>query len=403
MKLICGDALEELKKMPDESVHCCVTSPPYWGLRDYRVEGQAGLEPMLDEWIEKMVAVFREVRRVLRDDGTLWLNVGDSYVGAARGDAGDKSTITGGRTSQRESCIAQEKHKINYSGLKNKDMVGQPWALAFALRADGWWLRSDIIWSKPNPMPESVTDRPTKAHEYLFLLTRSAKYFYDQEAIKEKAINGDPTNPRGSKGTKRPNSKLRKQDALGKNTYTGFNDKYKPLEKRNTRTVWTIATEPYPEAHFATFPTKLVHPCILAGTSEKGCCPSCMAPWVRVVKKKPNSMNIRIRDAKKGILDSKSGGKATIQEIENYGTEQNGELKTIGWKPSCKCDPKLETCNLKSAVILDPFMGSGTTGLVSARLGRDFIGIDLNPEYCEMAKRRIEGDMPLFNKVNNSP
>jgi len=223
-RIIFGDALEQLKQLPSESVHCVITSPPYWGLRDYGVEGQIGLEPSLEEYIDKLVRVFREVRRVLRKDGTLWLNMGDCYQG--------------------------------------KQLVGQPWRLAFALQADGWYLRSDIIWAKPNPMPESVKDRPTKSHEYIFLLAKSAKYYYDADAIREPSIAKESIE--GFRGRK-PQLIL-SLDAAHAQT-RGFHNipRGKTYIMRNKRDVWFVATCPYPGAHFATFPPKLIEPCILAG------------------------------------------------------------------------------------------------------------------------------------------
>ena len=320
--IICGDALTELKKLSDASVHCCVTSPPYWALRDYGVEGQLGLERTPEEYVAAMVAVFREVRRVLRDDGTLWLNLGDSYCGSW-GNSGQRNELDGETDNQREKTTAyfnrggwDKRREVppnqKIPGLKPKDLVGIPWRVAFALQADGWYLRSDIIWAKPNPMPESVTDRPTKAHEYIFLMAKAAKYFYDTEAIREKSkwVDNDDhpldswgrkiqlkTNGNGE--TSRGGSGLPQK--LGANVKDGC---------RNRRSVWTVTTKPFSEAHFATFPEKLIEPCILAG------CPV--------------------------------GG-----------------------------------------VVLDPFFGAGTTGVVAKRFGRDFIGIELNPDYCRMAERRI--------------
>ena len=231
-----GDCIEVMRSMPDESVHCCVTSPPYWGLRDYGVDGQIGLEETLQEWVEKMVAVFREVRRVLRKDGTCWVNLGDSYAGNPSGGQGG----TG--------------------GLKPKDIIGQPWRVALALQADGWLLRQDIIWHKPNPMPESVRDRCTKAHEYLFLLTKSERYWWDWEAIAEPSIYaGDVKVGLGSTKDFCPV----KQRTVPKGT------RIVP-EKRNKRSVWTVPAAPYSEAHFATYPPDLIKPCILAGCPAGG-------------------------------------------------------------------------------------------------------------------------------------
>lgn len=268
-----GDCRDLLRQLPDESIDCVVTSPPYWGLRDYGVAGQLGLEETPEQFVEAMVGVFREVRRALRTDGTLWLNLGDSYAGARGGGQGKNSAFV-----SRTACINGVRERgWDRGGGKPKDLVGIPWRVAFALQADGWWLRSDIIWAKPNPMPESVTDRPTRAHEYLFLLTRSEHYFYDAAAIQEPVTGG--AHPRGH-GV---NPKAGKNEDAGDRTRSGFNHRWKVkqnasfsasatglVDQRNKRSVWTIATEPTPDAHFATFPRKLVEPCILAGCPAGG-------------------------------------------------------------------------------------------------------------------------------------
>jgi len=247
-----GDALEVLKEMQSESVQCCVTSPPYWGLRDYGIEGQLGLEKTPEEYVAKVVAIFSEVRRVLKKDGTLWLNLGDSYNGSGGEHKNDKG----------QSGLTDNRDKVGYvpgrniSNLKPKDLVGIPWRVAFALQADGWYLRSDIIWHKPNPMPESVTDRPTKSHEYIFLMSKSQKYYYDYEAVKEQGVGRETYfgSDAYSKGS-------------GRNDSGSYNDN--PCAGRNKRSVWTVTTKPYKEAHFATFPPDLITPCIKAG-SRKG-------------------------------------------------------------------------------------------------------------------------------------
>ena len=277
VRILVGDCLKVLKTLPGESVNCCVTSPPYWGLRDYGVAGQLGLEPTPQEYVEKLVAVFREVRRVLRDDGTLWLNLGDSYATGQKGGGGKaSSTLTGGKRDSSGVIIGKTMPtmtpvRLNH-GLKPKDLVGIPWRVAFALQADGWYLRQDIIWAKPNPMPESVRDRCTKSHEYLFLLAKSEKYYCDMDAIAEPFAderNGNPGTYNWKQGAGDvagggPNS-LHKGDGKveGWNidgTKTG----------RNKRSVWTVATQPFKEAHFATFPPKLIEPCILAGCPVGG-------------------------------------------------------------------------------------------------------------------------------------
>jgi DNA modification methylase len=256
-----GDSLTVLKGLPDGAARCCVTSPPYWGLRDYGNAGQYGLEKTPDEYVGKMVEVFREVRRVLAADGTLWLNVGDSY--AANRSYQVASTKGGAKHSTAQDALAGS---IVPDGLKPKDLVGIPWRLAFALQADGWWLRSDIIWSKPNPMPESVTDRPTKAHEYVFLLAKAEKYYYDADAIAEESV-GTWNSARSSlaaNGVK--NVALYKS---GQRRTAGADTHHEDVDRtgRNARTVWNIATLPYAGAHFATFPPELARRCILAGSA----------------------------------------------------------------------------------------------------------------------------------------
>ncbi|MDA8346964.1 MAG: site-specific DNA-methyltransferase [Thermaerobacter sp.] len=329
-----------LATLPDESVHCVVTSPPYWGLRDYGIPGQIGLERTPEEYVAALVEVFREVRRVLRKDGTLWLNLGDSYAGSwgaqSRPNGNDlKSTLQGASMLSARQIEAHPKGQThtgslkNTPGLKPKDLVGIPWRVAFALQQDGWWLRSDIVWAKPNPMPESVTDRPTRSHEYLFLLTRNERYFYDAEAIAEPCAVGDAGSyfDRGKTGhhDNQGADKRDKQRLLGKRTYEGFNDRWgaKPTQTRNKRDVWTIATEPFPGAHFAVMPTALVEPCVLAGCPEGG-------------------------------------------------------------------------------TVLDPFGGSGTVASVAKSLGRSSVYIDANPKYAEMARRRVaqtpDPPIPLFNE-----
>lgn len=261
MRIITGDALEELRRLPDGSCSTCVTSPPYYGLRDYETVGQLGLEQTPEEYIEKMVEVFREVRRVLKDDGTLWLNIGDSYA-TRSGNQPPRNT--------KNSCGHTSKQVPH--GYKYKDLMGIPWLLAFALRADGWYLRADIIWHKPNAMPESVKDRPTKAHEYIFLLSKRSTYYYDAEAVKETAVGFGPDNPGRKKGnsrTFRGGSAYTNNQA--KNNSTSVERQSHGLVpnesgKRNRRSVWTVATRPYKGAHFATFPEALVRPCILAGS-----------------------------------------------------------------------------------------------------------------------------------------
>ena len=255
-----GDCLTILReRFAPESVQCCVTSPPYWGLRDYGVEGQLGLEATPELYVAKMVEVFREVKRVLKADGTLWLNLGDSYAGSGRG-----NNPNGKQGTNKGTSFDPEYSGVVPSGLKHKDLVGIPWRVAFALQADGWYLRQDIIWAKPNPMPESVTDRCTKSHEYLFLLSKSERYYYDHEAIKEPATPGCHTTTQKSFGGQAAGAVVKPSgNQIPGSTFSWG-------ETRNKRTVWTIATQPYSEAHFATFPPKLIEPCILAGCPSGG-------------------------------------------------------------------------------------------------------------------------------------
>lgn len=317
-----GDARERLRDLDAGSIHACVTSPPYFGLRDYGADGQIGLEPTPEAYIAELVGVFREVRRVLRNDGTLWLNLGDSY---SHGGCGARDAERWPKQQRNDHMATHAKKR---TGAKPKDLLGIPWMAAFALRADGWYLRADIVWSKPNPMPESVRDRPTKAHEYVFLLSKSKRYYYDAKAIAEPMVcgnhprtvvdNGPEVTPPGTpphRGLR--TSGLSKQDGVGSRRYDGFNDRWDRKEAsgdnpetRNKRSVWTVAPAQYDEAHFATMPEDLAEPCILAGSPVGG-------------------------------------------------------------------------------VVLDPFGGAGTTALVARRLGRRFVHAELNPDYLAIAQRRL--------------
>jgi len=368
-----GNALEKLKQLESESVHCCVTSPPYWALRDYGVEDQIGQEETPEEYVDKLVHVFREVKRVLRDDGTLWLNIGDTYCGTGNKGGYRDPKYKEGRTGQ----VVALNNKID--GLKPKDLVGIPWMLAFALRADGWWLRSDIIWAKGNPMPESVTDRPTKAHEYIFLLSKSERYFYDAEAIKENSVDPQGSAARykytfsGRDGLIMPDGKPQQIATKGIREFSS---------KRNKRTVWNITTKPFSEAHFATFPPEIPETCIKAGTSEKGCCPKCGSPWIRVIEK---TGHINKREP------------AHVPNNCPTKTDNTGWAPTTRatdkWQPICSCGIEETT----SCTVLDPFAGAGTTLWVAEQLGINSIGIEINPEYCEIIRRRMGGlEMNLF-------
>lgn len=343
-----GDCIDGLRALPDGVVNCCVTSPPYFGLRDYGMDGQIGLEETPNEYVEKMVNVFREVKRVLRDDGTLWLNIGDSYAGSGKGSNCDGSVHLSALNSKQgthKGTIYGYKHpqKAYTIGLKNKDLIGIPWRLAFALQADGWYLRQDIIWHKPNPMPESVTDRCTKSHEYIFLLSKSAKYYYDYEAIKQpmtsasiSRLTQDVENQLGSDRV--PNKTNGRMKAVGmcvgskkhKNlednglanhsfhrTRSGGKEWENEDGKANKRSVWTVTTKPFKEAHFATFPEDLIVDCIKAGCPEGG-------------------------------------------------------------------------------IVLDPFMGAGTTALVARKLNRNYYGTELNPAYIKIYEKRMRQNLGMF-------
>jgi len=266
--LHCGDCLSVLRSMEQGTVDCCVTSPPYFGLRDYGVDGQIGLEPTPDAYVAKLVAVFREVRRVLREDGTLWLNLGDSYATGTKADRQQSTNPgVGANNPEAQNSVPRIGTPV---GLKTKDLIGIPWRVAFALQADGWYLRQDIIWHKPNPMPESVTDRCTKAHEYVFLLSKSERYYFNNEAIKEPCSKA--THERAKYRWKRAqNGGGSKESMQGHNYDNDFGDMTVDLEKgRNKRSVWTVTTKPYKGAHFATFPPALIEPCVLAGSRKGG-------------------------------------------------------------------------------------------------------------------------------------
>jgi DNA modification methylase len=318
-----------------------------------------------------MVGVFREVRRVLRADGTLWLNLGDSYAGgggfspnAPSNLAGSKQTTQGGSKPGGLPCV---------SGLKSKDLVGIPWKLAFALQADGWFLRADIIWAKPNPMPESVTDRPTKAHEYVFLLTKSARYFYDADAVREPSTS-DPDDMRRGTGAASNGARISGGLAVGAATHMGV-----PVAGRNLRSVWTIPSAPFPNAHFATFPPALASRCIHAGSSERGCCRACGAPWARSLA----LGELRPPASRPDARQCQGDGESTQMQRGAAKACWSRERETIGWQPTCTCDAPPVPCT-----VLDPFAGSGTVGEVAEQLGRHSVLIELSPAYVRMAEQR---------------
>jgi DNA modification methylase len=352
-----------------------------------RVDQQLGLEPTPEQYVAAMVDVFREVRRVLRKDGTCWVNLGDSYASGEVGRVDAPNKAPGLAATQGARADRRIKQQ---TGLKPKDLVGIPWRVAFALQSDGWYLRSDIIWAKPNPMPESVTDRPTKAHEYVFLLTRSPRYFFDQEAVREKyqdgpGLTGGAYSPPGQPphgNAREPRGKALTSPRNDGNTWNENNGRgFFPTQTgRNIRSVWEIATQPYPEAHFATFPEALPDRCIRAGTSERGCCPVCGAPWERETEKPQPPAEMRKREGVKMDYHSRATGGG--QKLQDW--YDANPATTTGWRPSCDHELKPVPC-----VTLDPFMGSGTVAVVARRLGRRSIGIELNPEYAELSLRRL--------------
>lgn len=412
-KLLLGDCLETLKTIEPYSVSCCVTSPPYYGLRDYgtaewvygdpecdhvmknarndadgefrpgreepekilfknvcpkcgalRIDSQIGLEESPEAYVEKLVQVFREVWRVLKDDGTLWLNLGDSYANTKVGNTNEAPD------KKPRPYFDNGTHKMKFSksipaGMKPKDLIGIPWMVAFALRADGWYLRSDIIWHKPNPMPESVTDRPTKSHEYLFLLSKSAQYFYDVDAIREETGNEmswDEYSKRTAPGAT--------WQSGGMTNYAGANKHdggHSHPNGRNKRSVWTVNSQPYKHAHFATFPPKLIEPCILAG-SDTHECSVCgkgyrTAAYSRKYKYSPMPLKV-------------------LQRYERrFGNLHKGDLVP--------------------QTILDPFSGSGTTGAVAIKHHRNYIGCELNPDYIELTKRRLSQVQYVLFEANS--
>ena len=304
-EILVGDAVSRLQQLPNEAVRTCVTSPPYWGLRDYGSDGQLGLEGTPSEFVENLCQVFDEVWRVLSDDGTLWVNLGDSYAGNSQSRASNNGRA--GYGNPREGTVPRLG-----DGLKHKDLVGIPWRFAFAMQDRGWYLRQDIIWAKPNPMPESVRDRCTKSHEYIFLFSKQPKYFFDHEAIQEPAIHSEDR--RAGKGRLEYDGKRQGEKGTGQEAFVSIK------EFKNKRSVWNVSVASYKEAHFAVYPTALIEPCIKAGSAE-------------------------------------------------------------------------------GDTVLDPFSGSGTTGEVALKLGRNYIGCELNPDYARLSEKRITEALGMFAEV----
>ena len=432
------DVRETLKGLPDKSIQTICTSPPYFGLRDYStakweggdpncqhevqhwdgpkqtqgaqsghaaardrlsraqcacgavwIDQQIGLEETPEAYVESLVEVFREIRRTLRDDGTIWLNLGDSYA-----NDGKWGGSTGGKHSTTLHGSTGIGRSRRHTGLKPKDLIGIPWMVAFALRTDGWYLRSDVCWQKKNSMPEPVTDRPTKSHEYIFLLTKSPSYFYDNEAVKERSHTGpapswDERKEAGAKCGSLASGAGTQRVVHGK----GLSHDLGTGLTRNLRSVWTLPTHPYPEAHFATFPPTIPEICIKAGTSEKGRCPTCGAPWKRLIEKEIFSTRHDYGCDRDNIKQNQGHGKDGRSGRGNC----HLVVTTAGWQPTCQCPPHTPI----PCVVLDPFSGSATTGKVAWDLGRNYIGIDLNPEYLNLAKGRLlEMPSKAFKEVS---
>lgn len=435
-----GNALDVLRTLPTESVQTVVTSPPYYALRNYglppsiwggsdncehiwgdwqeshdereaRIAGKTrttdrfygdgsrrydgnhqkhtagtfcqkcgawlgclGLEPHPSLYVEHLVMIFREVKRVLRKDGTFWLNLGDSY---GSGEIGRHDSVQG-RLIDGRPVTSKATERQRRAGFSSKQKLGMPWRAAFALQDDGWILRSDIIWHKPNCMPESVTDRPTSAHEYLFLFAKSERYTYDSEATKE-GVTGN-AHVRGGNGVGPKSAPA----GSGIKSNSSFHAAVTQLvSSRNKRSVWSIATSPFAEAHFATFPPALVEPCILAGTTPCAC-EICGAPWRRIVDRSGGTWEERKEKgapARYGL----HGAKGIAGGGSNHDLGAPVSF-TLGWEPTCRCK---ENTGAGRCVVLDPFSGAGTVALVASHLGRDYLGVEMNPAYIEMAEQRI--------------
>lgn len=449
-----ANVLDSLAALPANSVHMTCFSPPYWGLRSYGTvfqiwggdpgcqhvwgdtipqdskhrwipehctkegpvssaggypsergafcqlcgawRGELGLEPTFKMYIQHIVLVCKALKRVLRDDGTLWINLGDSYNGSG-GAGGDYGP--GGLREGQPRYPGR-----NVKGLKAKDLVGIPWRVALAIQNDGWWLRSDIVWEKPNAMPESVTDRPTRAHEYVFLLTQSERYFYDHIAVREP--HKEVSIARRSRA--RGGGKFQGSDGgqpLGNphSITVGIDQSLHPVGA-NKRSVWHVSTKPYKGAHFAVWPEALVGPMVQAGSSEKGCCPHCGAPWERVTE---NPVPVAGKDV--SFVDRREGTQgrqiaaSRTSALHTSGTEwekwkEKHPSRTLGWRATCSCpDHDPIPCT-----VLDPFSGSATTGAVALRLGRNYIGLDLQKKYLPLAEARLNGD-PTPKKTEETP
>lgn len=390
-QIVCCDALKFAKRLPDKSINCVISSPPYYGLRSYLSDedpGKAleiGNEQTIQDYVDNLVALFREIRRVLRDDGTVWLNLGDSYA---------NDTKWGGQT------VGRNRHK---SGLPSKSLMGIPWRVALALQADGWILRNDIIWSKPNPMTYSGTDRFTVSHEYIFFFTKSPHYFFDQEAVKEPAATA------GKKYSFTTPSKAGRGKGDKPHGNEG-NGKLVSYDTRNKRTVWEIVNTPSPFPHYATFCEDLILPAILAGCPENVCA-VCGAPIVRIIEKEKVEVgNWQPYEGKNASQDDQFAHKriqGNLRALRKAGRDHDNPFPkkfTIGWQPSCQCG-----AGTKPGVIYDPFMGAGTVAVETRKNKRDFVGSDLNQHYVDIAFDRLRLPfedrkvIPVFEPPQDKP
>lgn len=407
-----GDALEVLRTLPSENVHCLCCSPPFFAQRDYGVVGQLGLESTIEAYIEKLVAVFAEARRVLRRDGCCFVEIGDSFAGSW-GNQG-RSDQRGGQRPVSGPMIqnlapGRYPDKQNQTGtipkgcdLKPKDMCLVPFRLAIALQSDGWWVRSVIVWEHGTAMPESVTDRVTVSHSYVLHLTRSARYFYDAEAVKEPATGTTRKQEGGGNGKcTEPGGGIRN------NTSFMATIRDRVLAYRNARSVWRINAKPltadYGVDHFALYPEELPRRLILASTSERGVCPTCGAPWTREKEPTPEYA-AKLGDwaddrpdqlEGRGHAVTPDGHRLTARRTKRGGSA-TADYVTIGWRQGCACEPM----EPRAAVVLDPFAGLATTGVAAGKLGRDFVGIELRDEYARAAARRVREEVgPLLVDV----
>ena len=410
-RILVGDARSRLRDLADESVHCVVTSPPYWGLRSYHgSEGMVGLEGTLDEHIGALVEIFREVRRVLRNDGTCWLNYGDAYASSPPGNKATglerwkTSGLHDAKISERyahtlDQSQGQRRDTVKGSGFKPKDLLLMPARVAIALQDDGWWVRSEIVWIKKNPMPESVRDRPTNAHEKVFLLTKRPTYYYDADSVRTSYKPG--TLGRYSYGFEKSHTawgglpSYHEQDPREERRSDSRDASTPSVDKgANLRNCWTIPTAPFADAHFATFPPALATIPIKAGTSERGCCSACGTPWRRVTERIETGWD-GSKYAERVVAANVDNGGTDRSTLGSSGGTETADYVTLGWNPSCECESQRVPCT-----ILDPFAGAGTAGMVAARLGRSSVLVEISPEYADMAAERLRLDAGLLALVS---